>query len=44
MEKLVVCGIPGNTERFDVVVGLSVCSLEVHGLNLTSYTGCLRFL
>ena len=41
MEKLVVSG---NTERFGVAAGLSVCSLEVRGLNLTAYIRCLRFL
>jgi len=44
VEKLVFCGIPGNTERFSVAAGLLVCFLEVRGLNLTSCIGCLRLL
>jgi hypothetical protein len=44
VEKLVVCDIPGNTERSGAAAGLSVYSTEVRGLYLTSYIDCLRFL
>jgi hypothetical protein len=44
VEELVVFGIPGNTESFGVEAGLSVRSLEVRGLNLACYIGCLSFL